>query len=161
MKIFNVFMISALALTMFACKGDVKKDLIGTWSLSDADFGTAAEAFAAIPQEQKDMFAAMGMELTVESLEKQMKEGVESMKGIEFVFNADGTSEIKDKDGVNSEKAKWSISEDSKTIVLDNEGQEQKFNIESISSKAMTLSPVEEKEKDEAQMKMKIMFTKK
>jgi hypothetical protein len=128
MKIFNVFIISALALTLFACKGGVKNDIVGAWGVEEVDMSAL---LAGIPEEEKAMAEAF------------MPMMEEAMKSMEMTFEKEGKFTMKASmmGQDQNEEGTWSLSDDGKVLTTKtSEGPESKMNIESMSGNKMVVN---------------------
>ena len=127
MKLFNLFMISALALVMFACKGSGKDALVGTWGVEDVDMSAMLEGMS---DEEKAMY---------ESFLPMMQE---AMKSMEMTFNADGTMTTKAEmmGQASNDEGTWTLSEDEKTLTTETNGKKEDIKIESLDGSKMVLA---------------------
>lgn len=128
MKLLNVFMVSALALVMFACKGGGKDAVVGTWGVDNVDFSSMLEGLS---EDERGMYEAF----------LPMME--EAMKSMEMTFAKDGKFTMKAAmmGEEQSEEGTWSLSDDAKVLTtVAADGQENIFNIQELSAKKMVVS---------------------
>ena len=141
MKLFNVFMVGVLALTMVACKSG-KDNLVGTWGVESVDM---SEMLAGLTEEEKAMY---------ESFMPMMEEALKTM---EMTFKADGTMTTKANmmGQESSDEGTWTLSDDGKTLTTTTGGKEEKIAVEKLTSSELTLAM------DAEGMKMKLIMKKK
>ena len=141
MKLFNVFMVGVLALTMVACKSG-KDNLVGTWGVESVDM---SEMLAGLTEEEKAMY---------ESFMPMMEE---AFKKMEMTFKADGTMTTKANmmGQESSDEGTWTLSDDGKTLTTTTGGKEEKIAVEKLTSSELTLAM------DAEGMKMKLIMKKK
>jgi DNA replication initiation complex subunit (GINS family) len=126
MKLFNLFMVGALALTMLACKSSGKDALVGTWGVESVDMSAM---LAGMSEEEKKMY---------ESFLPMMEE---AMKSMVMTFKADGKMETKASmmGQENTDKGTWKLSEDGKTLTTETGGKKEDIKIESLDDSKMVL----------------------
>jgi uncharacterized lipoprotein NlpE involved in copper resistance len=141
MKLFNLFMVGALALTMFACKS-AKDNLVGTWGVDSVDM---SEMLEGLSEEEKAMY---------ESFLPMMEEAFKSM---EMTFNADGTMTTKAEmmGQASNDEGTWKLSDDGKTLTTKTGDKSEDITVEKLTSSELVLAM------DADGMKMKLNMKKK
>lgn len=131
MKLFNAFLIGAVAVVMAACGGSAKDNLVGEWQVQEVDMSSVMET---IPEEQRAFMEAM----------LPMME--EAMKSMTMNFSADGKVVTKSAmmGQEQEEEGTWELSEDGKTLTIDNKGNKQSMNIDELSGSTMKVTVKED-----------------
>jgi hypothetical protein len=127
MKLFNAFLIGALAVVMVACGGSAKDNLVGEWQVEEVDMSAVMES---IPEEQRAFMEAM----------LPMME--EAMKSMTMNFSADGKVVTKSSmmGQEQEEEGTWTLSDDGKTLTIDNGGNKQNMNLDELTASKMVVT---------------------
>jgi hypothetical protein len=127
MKLFNAFLIGALAVVMVACGGSAKDNLVGEWQVQEVDMSSVLES---VPEEQRAFMEAM------------MPMMEEAMKSMTMNFSADGKVVTKSSmmGQEQEEEGNWTLSDDAKTLTIDNAGNKQNMTIDELSDKSMKVT---------------------
>jgi len=125
MKIFNLFMVGALALTIVACKSG-KDNLVGTWGVESVDM---SEMLAGLNEEEKAMY---------ESFLPMMEEAFKSM---EMTFTKDGkmTTKAAMMGQESNDEGTWKLSDDGKKLTTTTNGKTEDITIEKLTASEMVL----------------------
>ena len=127
MKLFNAFLIGALAVVMVACGGSAQDNLVGEWQVQEVDMSAVLES---VPDEQRAFMEAM------------MPMMEEAMKSMTMNFSADGKVVTKSSmmGQEQEEEGTWTLSDDAKTLTIDNAGNKQIMTIDELSDKSMKVT---------------------
>ena len=127
MKLFNAFLIGALAVVMVACGGSAQDNLVGEWQVQEVDMSAVLES---VPEEQRAFMEAM------------MPMMEEAMKSMTMNFSADGKVVTKSSmmGQEQEEEGTWTLSDDAKTLTIDNAGNKQIMTIDELSDKSMKVT---------------------
>ena len=114
---------SLLAVVLYSCGGNnASKMIVKKWQFESLKSDKADKQMAAIKQ-QIDTTKDSTMKAMLQSSMKMMTEGMESMKGVTMEFKADGSAETTmGGSSAAPEKANWSLTSDSKKLVISRDG---------------------------------------